>query len=250
MTGTGGGASDEERAQTLREAVLAGHGAGRQLGVRRTGDRAASARRCSRWKAVGTMPKLVDHAERRQRIIDAAWHLIADRGLEAATMREIAREAGYANGALTHYFADKEALLRAVYEHVYAATNDRAAEAVAGLRGVDALRAFCRQVLPLGELTVEEARAVLAVWGRLPVDGDLAVLHAESLRAWGTWIRGWLAEGRLLGQVSTASADDVLAHQLLGQLMGAQVMVLAGDVGAPATLEAALEDWISRLHRS
>ncbi|WP_432491553.1 TetR/AcrR family transcriptional regulator [Kineococcus auxinigenes] len=196
------------------------------------------------------MPRLVDHAERRQRIIEAAWHLIADRGLEAATMREIARAAGYANGALTHYFADKEALLRAVYQHVYAATNDRAAEAVEGLRGVDALRAFCRQVLPLEELTLDEARAVLAVWGRLPADEDLAVLHAESMRAWRTSIRGWLAEGRSLGQVRTTSTDDVLADQLLAQLMGSQVMVLAGDVSGPASQEAALEDWISRLSRS
>ena len=196
------------------------------------------------------MPKLVDHTERRERIIRAAWRLIADRGIDAATMREIAREAGYANGALTHYFADKEALLRAAYEHVYRATSARAAEAVSGLSGVAALRAFCREVLPLDELRLEEARMVLSVWSRAIVDAALEEVHADSVAAWRAMVLGWLAEGRGLGQVRTATADGVLADQLMAQLMGAQVMALAGRAAVgPAAQEAALEDWIRRLAR-
>ncbi|WP_432515123.1 TetR/AcrR family transcriptional regulator [Kineococcus sp. SYSU DK001] len=195
------------------------------------------------------MPKLVDHAERRDRIIRAAWRLIADRGIDAATMREIAREAGFANGALTHYFDDKESLLRAAYEYVYAATNERVERAVAGLRGVPALRAFCREVLPLDDLTVEEARTVLVVWSRIVVDDVLAQVHADFMRAWYDAIRGWLAQGRALGEVRSSSPDAVLAGQLLNQLMGAQVLVVASDVAGPATQEALLEDWIERLTR-
>ncbi|WP_432487877.1 TetR/AcrR family transcriptional regulator [Kineococcus sp. SYSU DK018] len=196
------------------------------------------------------MPKLVDHSERRQRIIEAAWRLIAERGIDAATMREIAREAGYANGALTHYFADKEALLRAAYEHVYSATNGRVAVAVSGLDGVEALRAFCREVLPLDDLQLEEARMVLSVWSRAIVDEALEAVHAESMGVWRSMIVEWLREGRDLGQVRTSTTDDVLADQLMTQLMGAQVMALAGGSAVgPAAQEAVLEEWISRLAR-
>ncbi|WP_432544177.1 TetR/AcrR family transcriptional regulator [Kineococcus sp. SYSU DK002] len=195
------------------------------------------------------MPKLVDHAERRDRIIRAAWRIIAERGIDAATMREIAREAGYANGALTHYFADKDSLLRAAYEYVYAATNQRVAVSVHGLTGVEALRAFCREVLPLDDLTVDEARVVLAVWSRMTVDADLLDVHAASMRAWRDDIVRWLGEGRALGRVRSGTADEVLADHLITLLMGAQVLVLSGDVAGPSAQEQLLEEWLGRLGR-
>ena len=195
------------------------------------------------------MPKLVDHAERRQRIIQAAWRLIAERGIDAATMREIAREAGYANGALSHYFPDKEALLRAAFEHVYSATNERIAAVVAGRSGVAALRAFCCEVLPLDDLKIAEARMMLSVWSRVIVDEALEAVHTQSMVDWRTLVLGWLAEGRQLGQVRTGSPDDVLTDQLMSQLMGAQIMVAAGGTAGPEVQEAALEEWITRLGR-
>ncbi len=45
------------------------------------------------------MPKVIDHDQRRRDIIDVTWKLIVKGGIEAATMREIAAEAGFANGA-------------------------------------------------------------------------------------------------------------------------------------------------------
>ncbi|MGH3177968.1 MAG: TetR/AcrR family transcriptional regulator, partial [Streptosporangiaceae bacterium] len=51
-----------------------------------------------------TMPKVVDHAARRAELVDAAWRVIAEEGLEAATMRRIAEAAGCTTGRVTHYF--------------------------------------------------------------------------------------------------------------------------------------------------
>lgn len=55
------------------------------------------------------MPKIVNHDERRQELIEATWQVIAQHGLSAVTMRQIAEEAGYANGALKPYFPTKSA---------------------------------------------------------------------------------------------------------------------------------------------
>lgn len=48
----------------------------------------------------------------RERILDAARELFAERGIEAVTMREIARRIDYTATAIYHHFADKNALLQ------------------------------------------------------------------------------------------------------------------------------------------
>jgi AcrR family transcriptional regulator len=62
-------------------------------------------------------PKLKTNAERqqlRQLIMDAARDLFVARGVEAVTMREIAKRIGYSATSIYLHFADKEALLRAI----------------------------------------------------------------------------------------------------------------------------------------
>ncbi|MET0910334.1 MAG: TetR family transcriptional regulator, partial [Ilumatobacteraceae bacterium] len=51
------------------------------------------------------MPKVVDIQERRAELAAAAAQLIARAGVGAATMREVAAEAGWTTVALTHYFS-------------------------------------------------------------------------------------------------------------------------------------------------
>lgn len=50
----------------------------------------------------------------RERIIAAAHQVLAERGLEAASVKEIARQAGVAPGLVHYYFANKEELLSTV----------------------------------------------------------------------------------------------------------------------------------------
>ncbi|MFE1628973.1 TetR/AcrR family transcriptional regulator [Brevibacillus reuszeri] len=57
------------------------------------------------------MPKLIDHEKRREQIAEATWRIILERGMEGATVRNIAKEAGLSLGALRHYFATQDELL-------------------------------------------------------------------------------------------------------------------------------------------
>lgn len=52
----------------------------------------------------------VDDLTARARIRDAALRLFAERGIAAATVRDIARQAGVSSGLLRHHFGSKEAL--------------------------------------------------------------------------------------------------------------------------------------------
>ncbi|SEJ50548.1 transcriptional regulator, TetR family [Bhargavaea ginsengi] len=57
------------------------------------------------------MPKIVNHEERREQIAEAMWRVILEKGMEGATVRNIAGEAGLSTGALRHYFKDQDELL-------------------------------------------------------------------------------------------------------------------------------------------
>jgi TetR/AcrR family acrAB operon transcriptional repressor len=75
-------------------------------------------------KAVTTLrrkPTARSHAERRQaaesRIVQAAFDIVARRGVDQVTLAEAGEEAGYSRALAAHYFESKEALLGAVAEH-------------------------------------------------------------------------------------------------------------------------------------
>ncbi|ELK42597.1 TetR family transcriptional regulator C-terminal domain-containing protein [Brevibacillus agri] len=57
------------------------------------------------------MPKQIDHEKRREQIAEATWRVISERGMEGATVRNIAAEAGLSLGALRHYFSTQDELL-------------------------------------------------------------------------------------------------------------------------------------------
>ena len=169
------------------------------------------------------MPKIVDHDERRLELVDATWRIIARQGLESATMREIAMEAGFANGALKPYFPTKDTLLEFAFSHVFNRTNQRIARVTEGKAGLEALRAFCLEVLPLDEERINEARVVVPFWQKAVSDARKADIHRESMAEWLAAIRRYLGEARTSGDVSAGVADSVLAGQLLNMLLGAQI---------------------------
>ncbi|OCA80885.1 TetR/AcrR family transcriptional regulator [Pseudobacillus wudalianchiensis] len=57
------------------------------------------------------MPKLVDHDKRKKHIAEATWRVILEQGMEGATVRNIAKEAGISLGALRYYFSTQDDLL-------------------------------------------------------------------------------------------------------------------------------------------
>ena len=59
-------------------------------------------------------------AETRSLLIDAGLHLLAERGLESATLDDVAAAAGFTKGAIYRQFPSKGAFLLALFEQ-YAA---------------------------------------------------------------------------------------------------------------------------------
>jgi AcrR family transcriptional regulator len=143
------------------------------------------------------VPKIVDHHQRRLELVDATWRIIAERGIDAATMREIAAAAGFTNGALKPYFDSKDRLLDFAFEHIFDQTNRRMQAATAGLAGREALRAYCHEILPLDDERLAEARVAIAFWNRAVRDPAKAALHERSMDQWRRALAGFLSESGL-----------------------------------------------------
>ncbi|QKD81360.1 TetR/AcrR family transcriptional regulator [Thermoleptolyngbya sichuanensis A183] len=56
------------------------------------------------------MPKIVDHEEYRKELLSKCFEVIAEKGYNAVTMRQIAQRVGVSTGTLYHYFPSKESL--------------------------------------------------------------------------------------------------------------------------------------------
>ena len=56
--------------------------------------------------------------DRKRELVEIAYRLIADKGLEGLRIRQVAAAASIDNGTLHYYFASKETLIQSVVEHL------------------------------------------------------------------------------------------------------------------------------------
>jgi AcrR family transcriptional regulator len=141
----------------------------------------------------------------RAAILDAAEELIATRGLSGAGLLMIARRAGVAVGTLYNYFADREALIRALFETRRAALRPKlhaAARVCEDLPFEPRLRRFMRELFevfeahrkflavaieseamkPSPSTTPQDVQAALAeIVAAGVAEGTVARAHAELL---------------------------------------------------------------------
>ena len=114
------------------------------------------------------VPKIVNAEARRQDVVEAVWRIIAVDGLERASLREVADEAGLAVGSVRHYFAGSEDLLAYSFARVIDSIVARLDRALVALHETPPASAEHRQAVLtlLSELLpLDEQRAVEAcVW--------------------------------------------------------------------------------------
>lgn len=93
------------------------------------------------------MPRRVDHEERRRLISEALWRITGSRGLEGASLRDVAAEAGISLGQLQHYFAGKDELLTFALDHLEQLAEQRIKARVQSLPDAPTPRVVLRETL-------------------------------------------------------------------------------------------------------
>ena len=135
------------------------------------------------------MPSRPTKSERtRQRILDAAAEVFAERGYEAR-LTDIAARAGLQAGSLYYHFASREALVGEILRLGIEKSWDLVATAVGRLpssatpleRLTAAIRAHTRSIVGQSAYASAQARIV----GQLP--NDLAEAHRKDMRAYGDY---------------------------------------------------------------
>lgn len=159
----------------------------------------------------------------RDRMLDAAAHVMRTRGLARATTKEIAKEAGFSEAALYKHFSDKTDLFLAVLTE---RTPSDLNGVLAGL--LDAVeRKPVREVLEeVARTAVGFYRQTFPIAGSLYSDARLLAAHRRALaeRGYGPHhprdvLADYLAAEQRAGRVKATADPKAAAQLLLGACM-------------------------------
>lgn len=177
------------------------------------------------------MPKVVNPEERREQIADAVFDLIVAGGVEQASLRNVAEQAGLNIGSVRHYVDGHQGMLidavQVMGERV-AARITACAEAFfgssegAGAAGFGRLESLAvdmlEQLLPLTAESRREVAVWLAFTERSRVDPELATVARQLLggsRDLARMILGWVEVSNL------EQATELLASTVDGLTIAA-----------------------------
>ncbi|CAG7659021.1 TetR/AcrR family transcriptional regulator [Paenibacillus allorhizosphaerae] len=153
------------------------------------------------------MPKIVDHNKQKEKLAVATWRVIRRDGLERASLRNIAKEAGLSVGSMRHYFSTQSELLAFSMQLVSDRVCDRLQSFVpSGNLMEDVLHVLC-EMLPIDEERSTEMEVWFAFTSKALVD---PTLQALSLYVYDD-MKGFIAKKveQLIEQHSAGSRLDV-----------------------------------------
>jgi TetR/AcrR family transcriptional regulator, transcriptional repressor for nem operon len=185
--------------------------------------------------------------ETRQRIVSAAATLMFDQGVAETTLEDIRAAAGVSGSQVYHYFADKQALVRAVIDYQTDAVLDAQADHLDALDTLAGLRAWrdfivehqrqlqCRGGCPIGALGAEVAET----------DSAARMAVAGGMRRWEKRIRVGLGTMQTRGDLPQSVNTEDLALALLAALQGGLLLTQIQRDTKP--LEVALDAMLGRI---
>ena len=114
-------------------------------------------------------------------LTDALLRIVAERGLDQVSVREVAAAANVSIGTVQHYFPTKDKMLATSYEEVVARIRSRLQGVRFGADVRENLAAVLAELLPLDERRTVECRVHLAFAARAATTPDLARTQRAAL---------------------------------------------------------------------
>jgi AcrR family transcriptional regulator len=173
-------------------------------------------------------------AATRERLIESARGLFADRGLRGVTTHDIARQAGVASGTFYLHFKDKRELFREITDESVAVLRERLEKSVAGARDIPSLvRGHATALIDFAAERRDLVRILFSA------DADAAAVSADVLDALATIIAANRRERQLAGDASPTLDASVLSQALVG--MWARVVAWWAEDPSRATRAVVIE---------
>jgi AcrR family transcriptional regulator len=130
------------------------------------------------------VPKIVDHAQRRDEIAHVACQVVANYGFEQATVARIARAAGYTTGMVAHYYESKQDIILAALRLILLRIEERLTREREN--GEADLLEVLSEALAIDAQRFTECAFWMAFWGQVSADKKLKRLnvwvHREYMR--------------------------------------------------------------------
>ncbi len=121
------------------------------------------------------MPKIVDHAKRREEIAQVACQVVAQYGFEQATVARIARAAGYTTGMVAHYYDSKQDIILAALRLILLRIEERLTRE--RISGEANLLDVLSEALAIDSQRFTECAFWMAFWGQVSADRKLKRLN-------------------------------------------------------------------------
>ncbi|WP_368652999.1 TetR/AcrR family transcriptional regulator [Ornithinibacillus sp. 4-3] len=106
------------------------------------------------------MPRIVNHEKKRKSIAEAAWSIIKEEGIEKASIRRVAIEAGMSAGALRHYFSTKDEMLLFIMDYYLEEGKKRSQSKSWSDNPLQAVAEVLLELIPIDE----EKKIETSVW--------------------------------------------------------------------------------------
>jgi TetR/AcrR family transcriptional repressor of bet genes len=193
-------------------------------------------------------PALISAAD----LADAVVGVVVEHGLDAVSMRTVARQAGVSVGAVQHHFASKDELLLAAYRRAIDQVSTRARRhAERTTNPAVYIRALLHELLPLDKRRDAELRVAVAFTARSVHNPRLAELYTHGYRRLVDAVADALHEAIARGQAAPGIDARRAATQVVALVDGLAWHALCAPselttVNAVAALDAHLAHLLSR----
>lgn len=191
--------------------------------------------------------------ESEEALLGAAAELVAERGVERASLARIGERAGASRGLPTHHFGSKDALVARLADR---AQNqlDAAARAVV-MRGdrpveevfaLDHVRTMVETYLERFERPTADDRALIVMWGAtFPAEASVEGMLDASRRSFAGWSE-LVEQGRRDGSIRPDVDPRTAAVLLQGLLRGVAATFLTdADLIDMGRVRAECQQWIT-----
>lgn len=172
------------------------------------------------------MPRDTD---KKAHITATAAQIVATEGLEALSIRTVAKTADCSRGLVEHYFRNKDALIQAVDDWAVETYLERASRAVKRKEGLAALEARLRQLLPFNRTILQEWQLRVIFWRHTSVHPTSREVMSSRFAAVYMALLADMQTAQTQGDIPADLPVVVLSELILFMIIGLSVACLNDD---------------------
>jgi AcrR family transcriptional regulator len=188
--------------------------------------------------------------QRRKDLVQIAYRLIAEKGLEGLRTRQVAEAAGIDTGTLHYHFPSKQALIQAVVDHLAEDfRTNRAARATAPANALEELRNEIFDVVARVRESPEQLVVTLELTVRASRDRAVAKILARMQQGWTDSLTEFLKRGIEQGLFRADIQPKAAAFVLRAQVEGVALLGMAVPERVEAVASALfmqMKAWLSK----